>query len=161
MPFFIHPSLLFSLQNNSVRQSPHGPVVRTLSFHCQGPGSIPGRGTKSPHMVLCSQIKNSLFKNSSVRPGSGFSLFCSRVTEGDWVIWPKSPSQWVAEPAPEEASHKSVSLPVIWTCLKLQTERQRQTCNISGACEPGALNCYTVLLLSLQVSAHLHFYTVF
>ena len=28
------------------RESPGGPVVRTQRFHCCGPGSVPGRGTK-------------------------------------------------------------------------------------------------------------------
>ena len=28
------------------RELPGGPVVRILHFHCCGPGSIPGRGTK-------------------------------------------------------------------------------------------------------------------
>ena len=27
---------------------PGGPVVRTRLFHCWGPGSIPGQGTKMP-----------------------------------------------------------------------------------------------------------------
>ena len=26
---------------------PGGPVVRTLGFHCYGPGSIPGQGTET------------------------------------------------------------------------------------------------------------------
>ena len=28
------------------REFPGGPVVRTWHSHCQGPGSIPGQGTK-------------------------------------------------------------------------------------------------------------------
>ena len=28
------------------REFPGSPVVRTRCFHCQGPGSIPGQGTK-------------------------------------------------------------------------------------------------------------------
>ena len=30
--------------------SPSGPVVKTLHFHCRGTGSIPGQGTKIPHI---------------------------------------------------------------------------------------------------------------
>ena len=29
-----------------LREFPEGPVVRTWCFHCRGPGSIPGQGTK-------------------------------------------------------------------------------------------------------------------
>ena len=40
---------------------PAGPVAKTLSFHCRGPGSIPGQGTRSHMLQLkipskCSQI---------------------------------------------------------------------------------------------------------
>ena len=31
-----------------LREFPGGPVVRTRCFHCGGPGSIPGWGTKIP-----------------------------------------------------------------------------------------------------------------
>ena len=34
---------------------PGGPVVRTLCFHCWGPGSIPGQGTKIPQNVQRNQ----------------------------------------------------------------------------------------------------------
>ena len=34
-----------------------GPMVRTRRFHCQGPGSIPGQGTKIPWATQCSQKK--------------------------------------------------------------------------------------------------------
>ena len=33
---------------SSGREFPGGPVVRTRRFHCRGPGSIPGQGTKIP-----------------------------------------------------------------------------------------------------------------
>ena len=29
-----------------MKEFPGGPVVRTPHFHCRGPGSIPGQGTK-------------------------------------------------------------------------------------------------------------------
>ena len=34
-----------------------GPVVRTQRFHCQGPGSITGWGTKIPQAAWCDQKK--------------------------------------------------------------------------------------------------------
>ena len=34
------------IKSNHFREFPGGPVVRTRAFHCQGPGSIPGRGNK-------------------------------------------------------------------------------------------------------------------
>ena len=33
---------------NNLGEFPDGPVVRTRRFHRQGPGSMPGRGTKIP-----------------------------------------------------------------------------------------------------------------
>ena len=39
---------------------PDGPVVRTQRFHCRGPSSIPGRGTKILQATQCSQ-KNKWF----------------------------------------------------------------------------------------------------
>ena len=33
-------------KNSSYRELPGGPWVRTLDFHCCGPGLIPSRGTK-------------------------------------------------------------------------------------------------------------------
>ena len=36
---------------------PGGPVVRTWPFHCGGPGSVPGRGTKILQASRCSQEK--------------------------------------------------------------------------------------------------------
>ena len=34
------------IKTNHIRELPGGPVVRTWCFHCWGPGSIPGQGTK-------------------------------------------------------------------------------------------------------------------
>ena len=39
------------------REFPGGPVVKTLSFHCQGPSSIPGQGTKILQATWCGQKK--------------------------------------------------------------------------------------------------------
>ena len=36
-------------QFKSHQEFPGGSVVRTRSFHCWGPGSIPGQGSKIPH----------------------------------------------------------------------------------------------------------------
>ena len=38
------------------REFPGGPVVRTQCFHCQSPGSIPGRGLKTSQAMWHSQI---------------------------------------------------------------------------------------------------------
>ena len=36
---------------------PGGPVIRIQRFHCHGPGSIPGEGTKITQPTWCSQKK--------------------------------------------------------------------------------------------------------
>ena len=40
-----------NLQETGNREFPGGPVVRTRCFQCNGPGSIPGRGTKIPQAM--------------------------------------------------------------------------------------------------------------
>ena len=40
------PKFQCLLRLTKAREFPGGPVVRTLRFHCWGPGSIPGWGTK-------------------------------------------------------------------------------------------------------------------
>ena len=40
-----------------MRELPGGLVVRNLGFHCQGPGSIPGRGTKILQAAMLDQKK--------------------------------------------------------------------------------------------------------
>ena len=49
---------------------PGGPVVRTLCFHCRGPSSIPGWGTKIPpphtQKICFSFVFNSFHKMSNV-----------------------------------------------------------------------------------------------
>ena len=47
-----------------LRELPGGPAVRTWCFHCHGPGSIPGQGTKIPEAVWYGQKK---FKNQNKR----------------------------------------------------------------------------------------------
>ena len=37
------------------QEFPRSPAVQTLNFHCQGPGSIPGWGTKIPQVIRCGQ----------------------------------------------------------------------------------------------------------
>ena len=39
------------------REFPGGPVVRTLRFHCWGPGSIPGQRITIPRAAQCGQKK--------------------------------------------------------------------------------------------------------
>ena len=39
----------------SFRESPGGPVVRTLHFHCRGPGFHPCQGIKIPQAARCGQ----------------------------------------------------------------------------------------------------------
>ena len=36
---------------------PGGPVVKTLQFHCRSDGSIPGQGTKIPHVAWSKKKK--------------------------------------------------------------------------------------------------------
>ena len=40
------------------REFPGGTAVRTEHFQCQGPGSIPGQGTKTPRAAKHSQKQN-------------------------------------------------------------------------------------------------------
>ena len=40
-----------------MREFPGGLVVRTRRFHCGGPGSTPGWGTKIPQAAQCGQKK--------------------------------------------------------------------------------------------------------
>ena len=39
---------------------PGDPVVRTQCFHCQGPGSIPGQGTKNPQPCSAAKKKKKI-----------------------------------------------------------------------------------------------------
>ena len=41
---------IWILWNHLIGDFPGGPVAKTLSSHCRGPGSIPGQGTRS-HML--------------------------------------------------------------------------------------------------------------
>ena len=45
--WYLYNGKLFNLKKRR-REFPGGPVVRSQHFHCWGPGSIPGRGTKIP-----------------------------------------------------------------------------------------------------------------
>ena len=46
-----------------------GPVVRALSFHCQGPSSIRGHGTKIPEAAQHGQKKQEKQRNSWLPKG--------------------------------------------------------------------------------------------
>ena len=41
-------SSMMPLRKSMYREFPGSPMVRTQGFHCHGPGSIPGQGTKIP-----------------------------------------------------------------------------------------------------------------
>ena len=45
------------VKNTEAWEFSGGPVVRTQRFHCQGPGSIPGRVTKTPQATWLGQNK--------------------------------------------------------------------------------------------------------
>ena len=49
-------------QKGRLREFPSGLVVRILGFHCCGPGSIPGRGTKILQALWCGQKKKKIAK---------------------------------------------------------------------------------------------------
>ena len=50
----VHLERVFiSLWNQQNWEFPGGPVVSALHLHCQGPGSIPKRGTKKSHKQRC------------------------------------------------------------------------------------------------------------
>ena len=55
-----------SLSKNVMREFPGSPVVRTQCFHCQGPGSIPDRGTKILQAVQCGQKRKKKKKKKKV-----------------------------------------------------------------------------------------------
>ena len=60
---FSYPNIKFHFKITLLGEFPGGPVVRTWHFHCWGPGSIPGWGTKIQQAVWCSQsnlIKDNL-----------------------------------------------------------------------------------------------------
>ena len=44
-------SSMMPLRKSMYREFPGSPMVRTQGFHCHGPGSIPGQGTKIPQAM--------------------------------------------------------------------------------------------------------------
>ena len=46
---------IFHNKNEILRDFPHGPMVKSLCFHCKGTGSIPGQGTKI--LYTCGTVK--------------------------------------------------------------------------------------------------------
>ena len=46
MRYHLTPVTMAIIQKTTYREFPGCPVVRTRHFHCQGPGSIAGRGAK-------------------------------------------------------------------------------------------------------------------
>ena len=51
-------------------ESPGGPVVRTWHFHCSGPGSIPGWGTKILQATWWSQKKKNNNETTPIKVAS-------------------------------------------------------------------------------------------
>ena len=49
-----------STEKNLNRDLPGGAVVKTRTHNAGGPGSIPGRGTKTLHVKWCSQKKKKI-----------------------------------------------------------------------------------------------------
>ena len=85
-----------------LREFPDGSVVRTLHFHCGGPGSIPDQGTKIPQAVRHSRKgRNKQTKKTSIylRRWQRYSLLWSRerlevfmrclIKESELKIWGK------------------------------------------------------------------------
>ena len=54
---FVLVYIFFFSKKTALWEFPGGPVVRTQHFHCQCPGLIPGRGTKTPEAARHSQKK--------------------------------------------------------------------------------------------------------
>ena len=57
--WLLHKQVLIPVSKLFFRECPGSPVVRNWHFHCQGPGLIPGQGTKIS-WVLCHSQKKSL-----------------------------------------------------------------------------------------------------
>ena len=73
---FLCVSVLFK---DLPRNSPDGPVVRTRCFHCRGPSSIPGRGTKIPQATQCGHpLKKTELPNSS-NSARSLNFYISRL----------------------------------------------------------------------------------
>ena len=71
------------IAEESARDFLSGPVVRTLSFHCRGLGSIPVQGTEITHTVWCSQkAKKNWSKLSGVLEESPFCSPCIHPDPG-------------------------------------------------------------------------------
>ena len=81
------------------REFPGSPVVRTWCFHCQGPGSIPGRGTKT-HKVPKKEKKRKK-SHSKMEVGAGKQ----HRPLVPFSLWE------------EINGNNSVSLKVLWKCI--------------------------------------------
>ena len=65
------------IQNRQSTDLPGGPVVPTPCYHCQGPGSIPGRGIKIPQATRYSPKKRK--KEKVLSRGKRLIVFISRI----------------------------------------------------------------------------------
>ena len=64
---------------------PDGPVVRTWHFHCQGPGSIPGQGTKIPQTTWYSPLSSQ--KIGLMMEVAQHQIYWSSGKKGPSIVW--------------------------------------------------------------------------
>ena len=62
-----------------------GPVVRTWHFHCQGPGSIPGQGTKIPQTTWYSPLSSQ--KIGLMMEVAQHQIYWSSGKKGPSIVW--------------------------------------------------------------------------
>ena len=97
---FQRSSMLWPISRLHSCEFPGGPVVRILCFHCWGPGSISGKGTKILQAKWCGQILHSFLwlNNIPLYIYASFCLFI-HLLMNTWVVswfWPlKIMFQWI------------------------------------------------------------------
>ena len=72
---------LSHLKITQVREFPGSPVVRTQHFHCGGPGSIPGQGTKITQVAWYSQ------RGKSTQIMTGLEDKSWAIIDQEFEIW--------------------------------------------------------------------------
>ena len=92
--------LVAGLRSQEGREFPGGPVVRTQFFHCQGPGSIPGQGTKisqaTGHSQKGGEKKRELHVLWGRPPFPGLLPYCQQP-RGAQALGPFLASIWPEE----------------------------------------------------------------
>ena len=73
-------------KNKCIRDFPGGPVVRTLHFHCQDLGLLPGWGTRIPHASKYDQKKKVSNKMESETAAMNFLYSLDLVLMDDFII---------------------------------------------------------------------------